>query len=128
MKIVIMGEPKTKKNSQRIVMCGRFPKIMPSKAYCEYEKTAVWQLAGHRVGIDKRVNVQCRYYMKTKRKVDLVNLLEATDDILVKAGVLLDDNSNIIASHDGSRVLLDRLCPRVEIEINEETSEHLSQV
>ena len=114
----IMGEPKTKKNSQRIVMCGKFPKIMPSKAYCDYEKDALWQLAGKRYGIDTRVEVKCLYYMKTKRKVDLTNLLEATDDILVKAGVLADDNSNIIYSHDGSRVFVDRLSPRVEIEIH----------
>ena len=114
----IMGEPKTKKNSQRIVMCGKFPKIMPSKAYCDYEKEALWQLAGKHYGIDGRVEVRCLYYMKTKRKVDLTNLLEATDDILVKAGVLADDNSNIIYSHDGSRVFVDRLCPRVEIEIH----------
>jgi hypothetical protein len=55
--------------------------------------------------------------MPTKHRVDLVNLLEATCDILVKANVLEDDNSNIIISHDGSRVLYDKDNPRVEIEI-----------
>lgn len=57
------------------------------------------------------------YYMATRRKVDLANLIEATCDILVKAGVLADDNSKIVAAHDGSRVELDRKNPRVEIEI-----------
>ena len=49
--------------------------------------------------------------------MDLVNLLEATDDILVRAGVLADDRSTIVAGHDGSRVLCDKARPRVEIEI-----------
>ena len=57
--------------------------------------------------------------MPTKHRVDLVNLLEATCDILVKVNVLEDDNSNIIISHDGSRVLYDKDNPRVEIEIQE---------
>ena len=63
------------------------------------------------------MNVRCVYYMPTRRRVDLTNLLEATDDLLVRAGVLADDNSQIVAAHDGSRVRLDRENPRVEIEI-----------
>lgn len=54
-------------------------------------------------------------WFEQKRKVDLTNLLEAADDLLVLAGVLADDNSKIIVSHDGSRVLLDREKPRTEI-------------
>lgn len=47
----------------------------------------------------------------------LGNLLEATCDILVKYGVLKDDNSDIASSHDGSWVLKRQEKPRVEIEI-----------
>ena len=50
--------------------------------------------------------------------VDLANLLEATNDMLVKHGVLADDNRKIVASHDGSRVFLDREHPRVDITIS----------
>jgi Holliday junction resolvase RusA-like endonuclease len=64
------------------------------------------------------VNIKCLYYMGTRRKVDLVNLLEATCDILTDAGVIADDNSRIVAGHDGSRVLYDKDRPRVEIEID----------
>jgi Holliday junction resolvase RusA-like endonuclease len=56
--------------------------------------------------------------MPTKRRVDLTNLLEAIDDILVKYGVLEDDNYNIIDNHDGSRVYYDKENPRTEITIN----------
>lgn len=69
--------------------------------------------------ISARVNVRCVYYMATRRKVDLANLIEATCDILVTAGVLADDNSRIVAAHDGSRVDYDKQNPRVEIWIEE---------
>ena len=74
--------------------------------------------------ISARVNVRCVYYMKTARRVDLANLIEATTDILVKAGVLADDNSKIVAAHDGSRVDYDKNHPRVEVEITEMEGEH----
>ena len=57
--------------------------------------------------------------MDTKRKVDLNNLLEALTDVLVKHKVLEDDNSTIVVSHDGSRVLYDKENPRTEVEITE---------
>ena len=57
--------------------------------------------------------------MDSLRRVDLSNLLEATCDILTHYGVLQDDNSRIVESHDGSRVLLDREHPRAEIYIAE---------
>ena len=65
------------------------------------------------------MNVRCVYYMKTRQRVDLANLIEATTDILVKARVLEDDNSKIVAGHDGSRVLYDKDRTRVEICIEE---------
>lgn len=49
--------------------------------------------------------------------MDLTNLLEALDDMLVKAGVIEDDNRDILASHNGSLVLYDKTMPRIEIEI-----------
>ena len=47
------------------------------------------------------------------------NLMAATHDILVKYGVLADDNRDIIASVDGSRVHYDKKNPRTEIEIED---------
>jgi Holliday junction resolvase RusA-like endonuclease len=61
--------------------------------------------------------------MPTKASSDLCNHLASTCDILVKAGVLADDNSKIVVSHDGSRVLYDKQNPRVEIEITREGGE-----
>ena len=119
MVIVIKGRPITKKNSSQIVInqkTGR-PYIIPSKQYKQYEKDAGWQISCKGINRDYPVNVKCLYYMPTRHKVDLCNLLEATCDILVKYKVLADDNFNIVAGHDGSRVLYDKDNPRCEIEI-----------
>lgn len=73
-----------------------------------------------KVGIDCPVEVKCIYYRATKHRVDLTNLLAATHDLLVEAGVLADDNCKIVVSVDGSRVMHDKDNPRVEIEITED--------
>lgn len=109
--------PVTKKNSQRIVMAGKRPMVIPSKAYKQYEKDALYFLKP--LGIDYPVNIKYLFYMPTHRKVDLLNLEEAIDDIMVKAGALKDDNCEIVAGHDGSRVYYDKENPRTEIYIEE---------
>lgn len=118
--LALYGNPVTKKNSMRILRnaIGR-PYIAPSKPYEEYEKVCLWQIRSLDSPISARVNVRCVYYMLTRRRVDLANLIEATTDILVKAGVLKDDNCKIVAGHDGSRVDYDKANPRVEIWIEE---------
>ena len=114
----LKGAPKTKKNHQRILN-GRNgkPFVAPSKEFLVYQEQCLWQIKTPQRAISEAVNVKAVYYMPNRRRVDLVNLLEATCDILVKAGVLDDDRATIVAAHDGSRVLLDRQNPRVEIEI-----------
>lgn len=118
--LTLWGTPRTKKNSQSICCNPRTGRrfISPSEAYRAYEADCLRQIPGKaRQRIDLPVNVRCVYYMPTRRRVDLTNLLEATDDILVRGGMLADDHCGIIAGHDGSRVRLDRETPRVEIEI-----------
>ena len=108
--------PVTKKNSQRIIRLknGR-TLIKPSAAYEAYENMAMYFLKPLDFPIRKPVNIRCLYYMETRRKVDLSNLLSATDDILVTAAILKDDNRDIVAGHDGSRVFYDHDNPRTEI-------------
>lgn len=112
--------PISKKNSQQIMVnsaTGR-PFIMPSKQYKEYERNSLWFIPKLTKPIDYAVNVKCLFYMPTRRKCDLTNLLEAIDDIMVKSGLLSDDNFTIIESHDGSRVLYDKENPRTEVYIS----------
>lgn len=116
--LTLYGDPHTKKNSAQILRTrSGAPFVAPSKAYGDYETDCLRQIKKPRSPISARVNVRCVYYMKTARRVDLANLIEATCDILVKAGVLEDDNSKIVAAHDGSRVEYDKENPRAEITI-----------
>lgn len=108
--------PRTKKNSQRIVVVRGRPMIIPSKLYKDYEKDCKPYIPKVET-IDYPINLKCIYYMPTKRRVDLCNLLEATCDMLVFYKVLADDNSKIVYSHNGSKVLYDKNNPRTEIEI-----------
>lgn len=125
-KFTIPLAPITKKNSQQIRYRWtidprtrkqkRVPYIAPSEAFENYQQAALWYVPRGR-RIDSPVNVKCLFYMPTRAKCDLTNHLEAIDDIMVKAGLLADDNYTIVESHDGSRVYYDKDRPRTEIYI-----------
>lgn len=108
--------PRTKKNSQQIIMCKGRPMVIPSKLYKQYERDCKMFLPNIET-INESVNVKAVYYMPTKRKVDLCNLHEALCDVLVHYGIVADDNSNIIATMDGSCVKYDKNQPRTEVTI-----------
>lgn len=118
MEFTIELKPITKKNSQQIVTGKNgMPFIIPSAAYKKYEKACKQYMPHLEKPIDYPVNVKATFYMPTRRMVDLTNLHEALHDILVKYGILIDDNYKIVQSTDGSRVNYDKLHPRTEVEI-----------
>lgn len=113
-------EPRTKKNSQKIIINPKTKKpiIVQGDVFKRYEQEAGWFLRRRgKEPIAEPVNIKCLFYRKTARRVDLTNLLEAIDDILVKYRIIADDNFQIIAGHDGSRVFIDKDNPRTEIYI-----------
>lgn len=112
---IIPLPPITKKNHSRIIVRNGKPLLIPSEAYKKYEDECGWYVKLKGEKISSPLTVRCLFYMPTKRRVDLPNLLNAIDDILVHYDVIEDDNSNIIASHDGSRVLYDKKNPRTEV-------------
>lgn len=116
-KLTIFGQPITKKNSQQIIMAGKRPCIIQSKAYRQYEKAAKEQLSFSisLPALGGPIEVKALYYLATTRMPDLVNLMGATADILENAGVIMDDKQ--ILSWDGSRIMGKDKDPRVEIEI-----------
>lgn len=118
MKYIIPLPPVTKKNNQKICINKATGKrfISQGDRYKEFEKNCGYFLQSDKP-IDYPVNVKCVYYMQTRRRVDLTNLMAATHDILVKYGILADDNFKIIVSVDGSRVDYDKVNPRTEITI-----------
>ncbi len=120
MELSIFGKPITKKNHMKIIRIHGHYSLVQADAYKKYEKLALTQITGLMdEPIECPVNVCTTYYMPTRRAVDLVNLQEATLDILHKGGILADDNCKIVVSMDGSRVFYDKESPRVEIKITE---------
>lgn len=115
-------KPATKKNSGQIIMRGKYPVLLPSKSYLKFEKECMPYFIQVRntVGvISYPVNIECKFFTESKRKIDLPNLLNALDDAMVKSGLIIDDNRDIIAGHDFSRVYHDKFNPRIEIKITE---------
>lgn len=122
LKFTIYGEPRTKKNSMQIIKLGKKYGLTQNARYKAYEREFINQcikLGVYGKNLSKSLEITCTYYRKTKILVDLTNLLACTDDCLVKAKVIYDDNYKIIISHDGSRIKFDKENPRVEIEIKE---------
>lgn len=118
LKFIIPLQPISKKNSQQIMINQKTgkPFIMPSKRFKEYEQAAAWFIPRD-MFINYPCNVKCLFFMGSRRKCDLTNMLEAIDDIMVHCGLLADDNFTVIQSHDGSRVLYDKEKPRTEVYI-----------
>ena len=126
--------PVTKKNSQDIVYVpckkksyiyvlrdGKFipvtPVITQGKTYKKYEKECKPYIPKLEEPLNGPLEVRYLFYRKDNRACDLTNLEEALDDILVKYGVIADDNYKLLVSHDGSRVFVDKENPRTEVRI-----------
>lgn len=122
-KFIIQGRPMTKKNSQIRTKTG----VIQSKQYREYECIAIPQLRaqkgkqGLKTPIACPVNMSCYYHMPNKQGYpDVMGLLQATADILEKAGIVENDRLiSIISSCYIGRI--DKENPCVEISISEIT-------
>ena len=93
-----------------VVVCQKFKEV---NSHLEYPLTNKW-------------NMKCHFFFNKMPFVDMSNLYEAPQDILAGScgiknitaeiyQIIEDDNVRFIGSHDGSRVLLDYMHPRVEI-------------
>lgn len=125
-KYTILGNPKSKKNNMRPsynYKNGKF-KLIQSQSYLDFAASAKLQLLAQMrqnkqlEPINQKINLKCIFYRSDHRRTDLVNLLNATCDILTDAKIIADDNYNIVMSTDGSRVYYDKANPRTEITIS----------
>ena len=112
---------RSKKNSQEIHINCRTgkPFVSQGKLYKQFEKECGYYLFKYKKNISTPVNLKCTFYVKDKRKRDIVNLLNAIQDILVKYVVIADDNYNIVKSVDGSRIIYEKGREETIIEIEE---------
>jgi Holliday junction resolvase RusA-like endonuclease len=118
----VPGIPRTKKNSPRIVRIGNFNKILPSKAYLDWEKAAILHLTPHLaklrdiLPLECPVNCSATFYRDANRG-DACNYYQALADMLEKAGVIRDDVQ--IEQWDGSRLTKSDTYPRIEVLLEE---------
>ncbi len=117
LKIEIPLLPRSKKNSQQIIICKGKPMIIQSELYRQYEKDCALFMPKLENPIFSKVNLKCTFIVPDRRKRDLTNLENAIADILVKYKVLEDDNYNIIQSWDGSRIVYQKGIEKTIIEI-----------
>ena len=110
-----------KKNSQSIIYNSKTkkPMIVQSKQYKEFERECGYFLNKYKTNINTPINLNCTFIVPDKRKRDIVNLLNAMQDILVKYNVLEDDNYNIVKSVDGSRIIYEKGIEKTIIEISD---------
>jgi len=131
----IDGIPRTKKTSQRVVRSRRGKvHVLPSENSKAWEDAAIVSIIrqhpqrphavmkGRKEGKRLRwfalpnapVHVRALFYREANRG-DLTGFKQAVGDALERAGII--PNDSLIESWDGSRKLIDRKNPRVELEI-----------
>lgn len=114
--LTIPGRVISLKNSKRIVCRGRFPKVLKSERYEEWEAGAMAALKrsfkGHLV--DYPCELHARFYFANRQnEADLSNMVQGPEDVLQALGILANDRlimrevTEKFFGHD----------PRVEIEI-----------
>ncbi len=114
-RVVIEGKPATKKTGQRIIRVKGQPRIIPAHNSLQWERAAVLTLQARKrqPTITVPVQVQALFYRRTNTTGDLHGYMQALADALEKAGVI--ENDRLICSWDGSRKLIDKEHPRVEL-------------
>lgn len=118
-KIPLLCRPK--KNSQQLITNPRTgrPMIIQSKQYLQFERDCGYFLKKYARHINTPVNLKCTFYTSDRRRRDLTNLENAIADIMIKYGVIEDDNYNIIAGWDGSRIIYEKGREETIIEIED---------
>jgi hypothetical protein len=136
----VLGPPRTKKTSSRIVHIGKFTKILPSEAHELWFKVAMQQSlvirrtlcdAGAHLPLPGPVEISAVFY-RQQASGDLLGYAQALADWMQEprmsrnpgrpprmtrngAGIIRDDVQ--IVSWDGSRLRKDAANPRIEVTI-----------
>lgn len=113
--IIITGSIRSKKNSKRIFKVGKFTKVLPSKAYVEWEEQAhkeLWATRG-RIFHEEPVWIKAVFYYRGPRP-DIHGCMESLADCI--EGILIA-NDRQIESWDGTRIAHDKDDPRTEFQI-----------
>lgn len=120
--IVLYGDVPSKKNSKDIfrTAAGR-PFITSSKAFKAWEEEQMWMIKGqwkNKQTLPGSPRVIMTFYPSTHRRADATNKGEGVMDLLVKAGILPDDNWFVVPEVTSKLGGVDPEKPRVEISID----------
>lgn len=125
-RFTIFGAPRTKKTHNEVVRVRGRPVVMPSKQWRRWLRSAKLKLPDLFVTIRQNVNCRALFYRDASRG-DAVGYYQGLADFLerygqikrdgrvLRAGLIYSDQQ--IVSWDGSRLLVDRERPRVEVEL-----------
>lgn len=124
MKLTISGDCPSKKNGKRIVTNKKTgkPFMISSERHNNWEKEALVELKNqfkdYKI-VDYPISVTAVFYNGSLRRKDLDNQISSVLDVMVKAGVLEDDNVKFVDSIQLQYGGLDRENPRSEIFIDD---------
>lgn len=119
LRLTLPGPPRTKKTSNRLVRAGARHRILPSKAWEEWRDvcwvaSGPWRRKWLEAPLAFNVNVTALFY-RDARRGDAVGYYQGLGDVLEYCAIVANDK--YITQWDGSRLLVDRDNPRVELEI-----------
>ena len=111
--LMLPGSIRSKKNSKRIFSTGRFKRVLPSRAYCDWEARARAVILKNAMvqPLTCPVSIEAHIYYRGQQP-DLSGCLESIGDCL--EGIIWE-NDKQIESWDGSRLYHDKENPRTEI-------------
>ena len=114
-RITLKGRIPSKKNSK----LRTWKKLISSKDYQSRENEQLKSLENQvkPLGLNKPLYVNYAFYFPDNRKTDLSNKIESINDLLVKYGLIEDDNRKIIKGIHATEIGVDKENPRVEIEL-----------
>lgn len=118
--LTIVGPPRTKKTHNVLATAGRRMIVLPSKAWSRWVKSAAIDFTDPQVATAWYANgpilcpVSCRaLFYRDALRGDLVGYMQGLADLLEQREILTNDR--LIESWDGTRLLLDRARPRVDV-------------
>lgn len=114
--LVLHGNTPAKKTGQRAFGRGRRKKVLPSKRHEAWhdQNMAALVLPDVPLPLPGRVRLSVHFVRQSHRRWDYTNALDAVQDFLVDAGILIDDNAEVLALGDITHEY-DKLNPRAEV-------------
>ena len=92
----IRAPVRSKKNSRQLFLTGTGVRNIPSTAYAVFEEAALWELKmQHPKPACKPYKIRYNFTLKGKFRIDLDNAVASVNDVLMKAGILGDDQDII---------------------------------